>query len=105
VIVQAGQDGRSTVFGSYLLHPYTRCNPVMHDDPNTRFDGGERHLTLTPLQATMLVQAQQQVTTAQAQLELVASTILAGFGIRQAQILRVENGEQPALVIRQNATS
>ena len=60
----------------------------------------ERHLQITPLQAAMLQQAQQQVNAAQAQLHIVAGTILAGFGIQQAEVLRIDGGDRPMLVVR-----
>jgi len=73
----------------------------MIGDKEPGLEAGERQLKLTQLQASMLLQAQQQLATAQAQLQLIASTILAGFGIQQAEIVRISGGVEPTLVIRQ----
>jgi hypothetical protein len=50
----------------------------------------ERRLTITPLQDSLLRQAEARVASAQEYFSAVASAILAGHDIEAARILRIE---------------
>lgn len=57
-----------------------------------------RALPLTREQADLLLQTEAAFTQAKARRDLVAATIVAGHGLREATLLRVE-GDPPTLIV------